>query len=211
MSTLWTFGDSYTFGHGCRPDGPTSEYYFNYKKEGDSIWSDLLGKMMNMDVNNFGKSGASNDFIIDSIIDNWDNFNEGDYAIIGITWHSRFDIPLNNELVWSSISKGFEEFSAFNSFEKEQIETIINFNYHFTDNKLYKLRHLKRFNFLDKLLKEKKVKTFLWEVYLYARTSRFEKIAEATDGEIKDYHFSFEGHKRFANMLYKKIINPTLL
>ena len=31
--TIWTFGDSFTFGHGCRPDGPLTEYYFDWKKE----------------------------------------------------------------------------------------------------------------------------------------------------------------------------------
>ena len=42
-------------------------------------------------------------------------------------------------------------------------------------------------------------------------TTRFEKIAEATKDEIKDYHFSFKGHKDFADMLYKKLINSSLI
>ena len=37
MRTLWTFGDSFTFGHGCRPDGPLSEYYYEYKSNDDVI------------------------------------------------------------------------------------------------------------------------------------------------------------------------------
>jgi hypothetical protein len=208
---LYTFGDSYTFGHGCRLDGPLTEYYHNYKKDGEDVWPNLLGKMLNIEVKNFGKCGASNDYIIDSIIDNWDNFNEGDIAIIGITWHSRFDIPLNNQLLWTSTCKGFDDLSHFNSLEKEQMETIINFNYHFADNELYKLRHLKRYNFLDKLLKEKKINTFFWDASFYLHTTRFEKIAEATNGEIKDFHLSFKGHNDFANMLHKKITNPTLI
>jgi hypothetical protein len=208
---LYTFGDSYTFGHGCRADGPLLEYYYGYKTETDDVWPNLLAKMLNIEVKNLGKCGASNDYIVDSIIDNWDNFNEDDYVIIGITWHSRFDIPLNDQLLWTSTCKGFDDLSHFNSLEKEQMETIINFNYHFADNELYKVRHLKRFNFLDKLLKEKKINTFLWDVSFYLHTTRFEKIADATNEEIKDYHLSFKGNKDFANMLYKKIINPTLV
>ena len=71
MNTLWTFGDSFTFGHGCRPDGPLPEYYNNYKKDGDDTWPNLLGSMLNTKVKNFGKCGASNDYILDSIIDNF--------------------------------------------------------------------------------------------------------------------------------------------
>ena len=40
---------------------------------------------------------------------------------------------------------------------------------------------------------------------------RFEKIAHATNGEIEDYHFSFKGNRDFADMLYKKLITPTLI
>ena len=36
--------------------------------------------------------------------------------------------------------------------EKEEMEALINFQYHFADNELYKKRHLKRFDFLHKLL-----------------------------------------------------------
>jgi hypothetical protein len=45
---LYTFGDSYTFGHGCRLDGPLTEYYHNYKEDGEDIWPNLLGKMLNI-------------------------------------------------------------------------------------------------------------------------------------------------------------------
>ena len=53
MRTLWTFGDSFTFGHGCRPDGPTNEYYYNYRSESDDVWPNLLGKMLNLEIKNF--------------------------------------------------------------------------------------------------------------------------------------------------------------
>ena len=75
MNTLWTFGDSFTFGAGCRPDGPvylptgpSTEYYDNYKNNLDDIFPELLGKMLNLEVKNFGRSAVSNDYIIYSII-----------------------------------------------------------------------------------------------------------------------------------------------
>lgn len=211
MNTLWTFGDSFTFGHGCRIDGPLPEYCKNYKKELDDIWPNHLGKMLNLKVKNFGKSGASNDFIIDSIIDNWNYFKENDFIIIGITYHNRFDVPLNNEMmsIFPNMKLSDRQKELY---KKEEIEAIINFQYYFSNDELYKNRYLKRLNFLDKILKEKKINTFLWEVRdkLYSNNS-FETITNATNGKINDGHLSFKGHIDFANVLYKKLIIPRLI
>jgi len=211
MNTLWTFGDSFTFGHGCRPDGPLPEYCSDYKIDGDDVWPNHLGKMLDVEVKNFGKCGASNDFIIDCIIDQWDFIKENDFVIIGVTYHSRFDVPLKNKKSLSSIYWGFEDLDLFEGEEKEQMETLVNFQYFFANHELYKKRHLKRYNFLNKLLNEKKVTTFIWDVEYYQHTTRFEKIADATNGKIEDYHFSFKGHLDFSNLVYKKVINPTLI
>ena len=212
MSTLWTFGDSFTFGHGCRPDGAIPEYYHNYKTESDDIWPELLGGMMNLSVKNFGKGGASNDFIIDSIIDNWDYFEQTDYVIVGITYHDRFDVPFDDRLIsiffdWNILADEKE----VSLFENEEMKTILDFQYYFSNNELYKKRYLKRLNFLNKLLNEKGIKTFFWDVDFFQYSNRFEKIAEATDYKIEDYHFSFKGHKDFADMLYKKLISQPLI
>ena len=92
MNTIHTFGDSFTFGHGCRPDGPINEYYYNYKSYSDDVWPNLLGQMLNVEVKNLGKCGASNDFIIDSIIYNFEKIQQNDVVIIGKTFYQRFDI-----------------------------------------------------------------------------------------------------------------------
>jgi hypothetical protein len=41
MNTLHTFGDSFTFGHGCVENCSFKEYY-TYKKEDDDIWPNHL-------------------------------------------------------------------------------------------------------------------------------------------------------------------------
>lgn len=212
MNTLWTFGDSFTFGHGCRPDGPIPEYCNNYKTESDNVWPELLGEMTNMKVKNFGKCGASNDYILDSIFENWDNFKQGDLVITGVTYHDRFDVPLKDNLI--SIFWDWDKYvdvSEKELYKKEERETLINFQYFFANDEFYKKRHLKRFNFIDKILKESKINSFVWDVNFYQYMKRFEKIAHATNGEIEDYHFSFKGNRDFADMLYKKLITPTLI
>ena len=211
MSTLWTFGNSFTFGHGCRPDGPTSEYFHNYKKEGDEIWTIILGEMLNLKVRNFGKCGASNDYIIDSIIDNWDGIKENDYVIIEISFHSRFDVPLFDKTSFSTNCWGFEDLPNFKEEDREKMETIVNFQYYFANTELYKSRYLKRFTFLNKLLRDKKINTYVWDVKSMHYDDKFEKIAHATNNEIEDYHLSFKGNKDFANMIYKKITNQSII
>ena len=60
MSTLWTFGDSMTFGHGCNDECHSNikEDYLLYKKEGDNIWPNHLGKLLNSQPINLAKCGS---------------------------------------------------------------------------------------------------------------------------------------------------------
>ena len=59
MATLWTFGDSFTAGNGCRIDSLLADgglkYYNEYKKEDDDIWPNILGKKINYKTINLGK------------------------------------------------------------------------------------------------------------------------------------------------------------
>jgi len=208
MNKIWGFGDSFTFGHGCRPDGPLSEYYYNYKKDEDKIWLDWLGSYTNMRPVNTGECGCSNDTIFDRIIENWYNIQKEDIVIIGTTFHSRFDIPLNNKLsaaLW--IKEDILNANKYYNFTKEQIETVLNFRYYFSNNEMYKSRQSKRFSFIERLLKEKEIKYFIWNVEDYVRLDSIYTIREDTNGLISDFHWSFNGHKDFADIIYKKITN----
>jgi hypothetical protein len=222
MSTLWTFGDSMTFGYGCNDECHSNikEDYLLYKKEGDNIWPNHLGKLLNYKVNNFGKNGASNDYIFDSIIENFDLIKENDIVIINMTLFGRIDVPIGDTTynVYDVLSsyEGAKNLigNTNNSKDKEIVETIINFQYYFSNHIFYKNRHKKRFEFIKKrLLNEKKIKfIYLWSLEedngIYAS---FETIYKATNGIINDTHFSFNGNLNFAHFLYglmdtKKII-----
>jgi hypothetical protein len=213
-NTLWAFGDSMTFGHGCNVDckSNTRLEYLPYKKEGDDIWSNHLSKLLNYDVINLGKNGASNDYIFGSIIDNFDYINEGDIVIINMTLHGRIEVPIGDEIV-NALSSYENEMKIFGydggGDRQEKIETIINFQYHFSNHQFYKDRHIKRFNFIkNRLLNEKKVKyVYLWSLEeadsgIY---SSFQTIDKATNGVVKDTHFSFNGHLNFAHFLYNTV------
>jgi hypothetical protein len=215
MNKIWGFGDSYTFGHGCRPDGPNPEYYYNYKKEDDKIWLDWLGSYMKMRPINFGECGSSNDSIFDRIIENWHNIKKDDVVIIGITFHSRFDVPIHNQLspflwahkYWLEHGKIPDHYNV----TQKEVETVIDFKYYFANHELYKERQLKRFHFIEQLLKEKNIKYLIWKVWEYVEFDSIHTIKEDTNGLIDDPHFSFKGNHDFANIIHKKLTTTNII
>jgi hypothetical protein len=213
LKTLHTFGDSFTFGHGC-VDNCTFKEYYVYKKKDDDIWPNHLAKKLGMNVINYGKSGFCNEQIFDSIVINFDSIKEDDVVIIGKTYHNRLSVPTQSEWVSAlsdnEITEEFRKPKLRKFFSNEEIETLINFQYYFSIKKLYEKRNNDRFNFFKKILiNNTKVKDcIIWDMpKLY---DSFESINIATNGEFFDYHFSFNGHRQFAeyidNIINKKII-----
>jgi len=208
-NTLWTFGDSFTYGFMCREKNSP---YLKFKKENDDIWPNLLSKMFNYEVQNFGKIGASNDFILDSIIQNYKNIKQNDLVVIGKTIYGRNNFPKNND--WIDISSYLEiQHSKSwwnpyieNIFNQKEIETIIDFQYYFADNILYEKRQNERFEFIKEILiNNKKVKNcYIWNIK-DEKIKNIQKISEDTKNKINDYHFSFKGHLDFAVFLKKEL------
>ena len=219
MNTLWTFGDSMTFGHGCNElcVSDTKEEYLPYKKEGDDIWTNHLGKLLNCKVNNFGKNGVSNDYIFDKIIDNFDNIKENDIVIINTTLYGRIDVPIGDSLcnVLSSY-EGAKKIikDHINEEEKEKIESVINFQYHFSNHQFYKERHKNRFEFLrNRFVNDKKISFFfMWSLEDDDGIYRsFQTIKDHTNGKINDTHFSFKGHLDFAHYIHSTMDNNKII
>ena len=223
MNKLWTFGDSFTAGHGCKE---TDEYYKKYYKEGDKLWAELLADEMGLTPTNIGKNGASNDYIIDSIILNWKKIKQNDFVVIGKTFSYRFDVPIKSEKSdtdtisnrWQSLGISEREFRTIGSPNyvvldniNEEFETIVNFNYHFAANPLYKERQDLRYNFLVNELEQKQIKVYLWDIESSHRKLKFNTIKMDTKNEIDDGHFSFKGHIEFYKWISKKIKNENKL
>jgi hypothetical protein len=213
MNTLHTFGDSFTFGHGCVEHCSFTEYY-KYKKEGDDIWPNHLGKKLGVNINNYGKTASCNEQIFDSIVNNFDSIKENDIVIIEKTYHDRLSIPNDSEWI-STLSTEYNTSKWWrnkleNFFSKEEMETLINFQYYFSPKKLYEKRNNNRFNFLKKILiNNTKVKDcIIWDMpKIY---NNFESIKSASNNKFLDWHFSFNGHKQFAEYI-ENIINKKIL
>ena len=208
MAKLWVFGDSLTSGNGCVDNIPLMDgeynYYNEYRNEGDEIWPILLANMIGYDIVNMGKSGACNDQIIDLIIDNYYRFDTKDVVIVGKTFHQRFDLP--NKTTNEFTSYYGESLSVLHKNMNHENKTIVDYGVLFCDSELYKIRQDKRFNFLKNTIKDK-VKIFhIWDINESFRNG-IETIRQHTNNKIKDIHFSFNGHKQMADIMYKKLFD----
>ena len=102
MSKLWTFGDSFTFGHGCRKfsedtSSPYNIKYSNYIDLNRPIWAEHVSTTLGLELLNYGVNGASNDLILDNIIDNISSFKSDDVIVIQISTSARYDFPFVKE------------------------------------------------------------------------------------------------------------------
>jgi hypothetical protein len=190
INTLWTFGDSFTYGNGCLAN---EIYPTQYKKsDKDKIWPEIVSTKLNFELKNFGMGMFSNDKIIDSIIDNYDYINKNDLVIIGNTFYSRFDIPYEGKLITLSTVNLPDDNNKF----LNDIIVIM-------DDELLKNRQLKRILFIKSLLEKKGVKCIIWEVE--KEWNDYETIAIATNNEIFDHHWSYKGHYGFSKYILNRI------
>jgi len=218
MKKLWTFGCSFTYGDGTLEH---DEYRHKFKIDDDNLpWMYLLSNELKIELINKGVGGISNESILDSIILNYDNINEGDIVIIGKTWSHRFDFPKKigsiepQSIVYrggeSDVKKWFDDLTM-GIFNEEQIECIKQFSVEFATQPLYSHRHDTRFNFIkDRLIKDKKIKIcHIWDVENL--WEKYETIREATNDKIMDSHWSYKGHKDFFNYILNIIQTSKLI
>ena len=209
MKKIFLFGDSFTYGHGCIKNGPGNDYIDNYQHEGDKPWFDIINENYNYEIINRGMGLFSNDKIIDSIISSYNDINPGDIVIIEMGFTNRFDIPNDEDDIFMTVAPNSKHLitnthnwqrKKYTEFEFECIEymTVM------MDSILVKDRHQKRFDFFKKIIENKGVKKcVLWNILDYLNPDKYETILKATDGKIIDHHWSFKGHRSFADDILK--------
>ena len=201
MRRLWTFGDSFTAGNGTLPN----EAYTKYKQsEEDVIWPLLLSKKLQIPLVNKGMGLFSNDKIIDTIIANYHSIQGGDVVVIGKTFSFRIDIPSKKEDTLLTVAPS-HFYSLHNDYTKSEIQKIDELVILF-DCPLIKHRQDFRFNFLKQLI-ETKAKCIIWDVVIW---ENYETIKQATDCLIDDLHWSYKGHRDFADFMFNEVVNYSI-
>jgi hypothetical protein len=124
MSTLWTFGCSYTdeyhpltFSNG----EPNNYTKFKEYRGGElpEVWPRRLAKFLNLECKNLGMGGSSNHQIFLEFCNHCNEFKENDIIVVGWTQLARFIIPRNV----SPDTRGFTPVhpNGFENFNKKDI------------------------------------------------------------------------------------------
>ena len=199
MNNLILFGDSFT-------SDVIIEYANMYKNHEDYHWGEIIASKLNLNLINLGVGSFSNDRILDKIIENHHIIKEEDIVIIGKTFYNRFDIPNKDiNLGFTTVTPlSYEPLLKF-GFTSEEAKSIILF-LTVIDDKNFVNRANLRYKFIEDFLYLKKIKNCIfWEVEDLWKT--FEDIKTATNNKINDNHWSYKGHKDFANYLLNIINN----
>jgi hypothetical protein len=106
MGKLWTFGDSFTAGHGCKYTPNTAfsinannEYYNTFKDYivDRPIWNQILSNALSMELVDESANGYSTELIIDAILKNISSMSSDDIVIFQTSTIGRFDFPFLKE------------------------------------------------------------------------------------------------------------------
>jgi hypothetical protein len=205
MNKLIVFGCSFTCGNGCLSHDP---YFLKYKKsEDDLIWPERLAKKLNLKLFNFGMGGIGNDYIIDSIIHNFELIGKDDIVIIQKTFSHRFDICEKAEdgtQYWKTVTPASELHLKEKGYAENEIAPLMH-TLSIIDSDLNNNRWIERIQFFKKIIETyKKVKCcIVWDLE-DGYQNKWERINHV-DAEINDGHWSFEGHRLFYEEILQKI------
>jgi hypothetical protein len=193
MSKIWIFGDSYstpfdnkTIGHWVNP-------YIEWKGYVPKTFGDMIGEELGLEVMHFGRGGSDNDTIFESIYQNASLIQKEDIVIIG--WSSVVRYRLGNKnRKFTTIIPYFEINEALSFISKSTIEEIL-------VNRTLPAYYTELYNrvyFLNWLFRD--MKLIQWTPFHYKQNKLYGSneisiITKETNGEVKDSHYSEEGHR----------------
>jgi hypothetical protein len=108
MKKLWTFGDSFTAGHGCKyeltgafsKENINAYYTKTYKSYIDvnkKIWPEIIADDLNLELINKSKNGMSTESIADTCLKFLIEIGKDDTVILQTSTIGRYDFPFLKE------------------------------------------------------------------------------------------------------------------
>lgn len=130
MSKIWTFGDSFTAGHGCKyvEDGTFSKdsidnyyrrTYKDYIVDDKFIWNEIVSNTLSMELVDLSVNGSSTETIFDTLLKHTTFINKDDIVIIQTSTVGRYDFPFLKEksLIGCNTSQYRRDDTLFSSFD----------------------------------------------------------------------------------------------
>ena len=215
MNKLWCFGDSFTYGHGCRPG---YEYYDKYPDNRGLLWTEVIANTLKLKQKNLGIPGNSNPNITNQVLKNLTKIKKKDVVILSDTLPYRtllFDshtdqiAPITTDILIlpenSNLENDFFNQRYFKT-NKEK-EVFLDYIYSFKlpyENK-WREYYEKQLMYIQTHLLSLGIETYFWSHKRWDYPSPFETIFKATEKEVGDGHWSWKGHQDFSNYLLQRI------
>ena len=208
QNSIWFFGDCFTWGAGCRPEQP----YYQWKKPGDKLWTEIVCEHFNMiEEKPFYKMGATM-YVIVNFISSLNKIKEGDIVVISDSEvKSTLSISRNKKNISSISAYRLEDFEQWHNEEEKHIVTSFIDNQVKPYEKIWEDFYVNLIEHLAKELKVRRINTLFWSHYEWKNNNKYETVAQATNKEINDPHFSWKGNKQFADYIIKRIENKEWL
>jgi hypothetical protein len=207
MSKLWIIGDSFSAAFKSPNEGPDSykNRYSKFKGYYPKFFGDFISESLGLEYSILTNSGPhDNNRMLECFIDNMDLIKEGDIVSFGWTTTNRLsfvDTKSNQWIVMNAHNMTGDYCYDFSV--KSLIEFAINRDHYLYENQLKKWMKL-----VNKSIPNVNVIHWSWTNNTYFT---FETIEQETNGLINDFHWSENGHQKFAewflNVLNKKIEN----
>lgn len=220
QKNLWCFGDSFTYGTGCTPN---SKYYEEYPDERAEIWPVIVGKELNLKINNLGVEGEGPALILKNTLENLPLIRKGDIVVVSSSRVNRLPLPdINNTDIKKGIVtigtgifshkyQSFVKLPGKKKFFNSQVEAdkfLDHINTHILPfDKEWETYYNIQFTGLVKSLNKLGIETYYWDYRLWDKKDQFETIGELNKPGIYDQHWSWKGHSDFATYLLKRIEN----
>ena len=196
----WYFGCSFTYGAGCIPG---DKYYDNYYKPGDKHWTTIVSEALSIEEINKDQNSASNMFILNSLASNIQDINSGDFVVIGMTDPSRVGFYHSNtdNSVKQMSAVAFDQVYPEGRFSRYMSEREFKAVQEYSiclqgpNEKKYESYYERIFKSYCSLLNKNNIKTYMWG---FPNWTDHETITFATKGKVEDRHWSYNGHRTFA-------------
>ena len=180
MPTLWTFGDSFTAGHGM--NGEIPEYT---NAHSDLKWTNLLAKELGCELKNFGANGLPNETILQKIIECLNEFNSDDTIIIESSTLGRMVVPESDSRfnhnkvhpVYIHQNTIDDEPEVYlKHFSRDELKYIIGFFENFVLDGFYYTNEVKSIIALARYLNDKKIvkNVIYWNLFPIESIKGFE-------------------------------------
>ena len=191
----WFFGDSFTYGYGCRPG---YEYYKYTINRIGKIWTTIVSENLELNEKNMGVNGASNSCIVNTIIENIKYINKGDYVFIGNTLPVRLQIPDITDNKISSIKNykckwNTNEYTFIYNYTTTFVIPFEGMWQDYYDNQYLNLKSI---------IRDKGANVLFWK---HSKWGEYELIKDETNNKIDDPHWTWDSHRKMANWVLNNL------